>query len=133
MNPELADFERFLQLRSEAAEAFVNGDAEAMARLITAAPPATFFGPGGGVVQGPGEVDATFRNQAAPFQEGRSRFEVLQIAAADDLACWAGLQLVTALMKGKAEPTQFKLRVSEIFRKEGGGWKLVHRHADALG
>ncbi len=33
---------------------------------------------------------------------------------------------------GQQNPTQRALRVTQIFRKEDGAWKLLHRHADPL-
>jgi len=35
-------------------------------------------------------------------------------------------------MKGQDKDVVFNLRVTEIFRKENGEWKLAHRHADKL-
>jgi ketosteroid isomerase-like protein len=33
---------------------------------------------------------------------------------------------------GQKEPAAMSLRVTHLFRKEQGGWKLLHRHADPL-
>src|SRR5215217_4050696 len=35
-------------------------------------------------------------------------------------------------LDGGAEAIPFDLRVTEVFRREGDEWKLVHRHADSL-
>jgi len=35
-------------------------------------------------------------------------------------------------MAGSTETTEFNLRIPEIFRRDNGDWKLIHRHADPL-
>jgi ketosteroid isomerase-like protein len=35
-------------------------------------------------------------------------------------------------MRGHTEAVAFNLRVTEVFRRDGDEWKLVHRHADSL-
>jgi ketosteroid isomerase-like protein len=41
-----------------------------------------------------------------------------------------GFQIATVQIGDMPRPTDMKIRVTEIFRKIDGAWKLVHRHAD---
>jgi ketosteroid isomerase-like protein len=52
--------------------------------------------------------------------------------ADEHIAYWTGIQRSTVKMKGQDEEVVFNLRITEIFRKENGTWKLMHRHADPL-
>ena len=129
---DLRDFERFLERREEAARAFVSGEAAPLGRIVARVLPATFFGPRGGYEQGPNHVHSVYERDAARFISGDSSFEILQMAASDSIAYWVGFQRATARLEVSAEPIPFDLRVTEVFRREGEEWKLVHRHADAL-
>ena len=133
MSNDLHDFEQFMQRRAEAASAYVRGEAAPVERMATREGNATFFAPRGGFVQGAEEVRSTYTRDADAFAPGGdSRFEILQIGASDGLAYWVGFQRATAHIRGRAEAVPFNLRVTEVFRREGGEWKLVHRHADPL-
>jgi hypothetical protein len=132
MNRDLADFENFMREREAAAGAYARGDAAPLGRIVAHASPATFFGPGGGIEQGAKQVYARYEADAAQFSAGRSEFEILQMAANDGIAFWVGIQRASARMGKSDEPVSMNLRITEVFRREGAAWKLVHRHADML-
>ena len=133
MSEELEDFEQFLKRRGEVARSYVRGDAAPLGEIVARTPPATFFGPQGDYRQGADEVWSTYEHDAGSFGEGGdSQLEILQSAASDSLAYWVGLQRATAFLEGNPKPVPMTLRVTELFRREGGKWKLIHRHADPL-
>ena len=130
---DLRDFEEFMQRRDQAARAYVCGDATPLSRIVTRLGEATFYAPRGGYVQGADDVFSRYERDATTFAPGsESSFEILQMAASDGLAYWVGLQRATVRMRDRPEAVRFDLRVTEVFRREGGDWKLVHRHADPL-
>ncbi|MEP7291664.1 MAG: nuclear transport factor 2 family protein [Chloroflexota bacterium] len=135
---DMHDFEQFMRQRQEVGAAYVNGDAQPLRRIATHLSPATFFGPSGDYVQGADEVFANQERGAEQFESGDNTFEILHMAASDNLAYWVGFQRATARMRGKTEAVAeakavpFNLRVTEVFRREDGEWKLIHRHADFL-
>ena len=128
----LRDFERFMKRREQAARAFVSGNAAPLGRIVARDMPATFFGPQGGYEQGPDHVHSVYQRDAARFISGDTNFEILQMGASEGIAYWVGFQRATARLDGSPEPMPFDLRVTEVFRREGEDWKLVHRHADAM-
>jgi ketosteroid isomerase-like protein len=111
----------------------VNGDAGPLREISTTTDPATFFGPGGGVEQGSAQVLAGNEKATRQFKQGgTTELEVLHSGSDGDLGYWTGLQHATVLIEGKSQPVPMSLRVTEIFRRENGAWKLMHRHADPL-
>jgi ketosteroid isomerase-like protein len=133
MGHDLHDFEQFMKRRDEAARAYVRGDAVPLGRLVTEKAGATFFGPSGGFEHGPQQVASAYESGATQFEpDGDSAFEILQMGASGGVAYWVGFQRARARMRDSGESRSFNLRVTEVFRREGNEWKLVHRHADAL-
>jgi len=133
MHNDQHDFEQFMKQRSKAALAYINGDATPLGEIVARHSPATFFRPSGDYYQGAEAVRSKYELDATSFESGsEGQLEILHMAASEGLAYWVGFQRATAHLRGRPEPVPFNLRVTELFRREGDSWKLIHRHADPL-
>jgi NAD(P)H-dependent FMN reductase/ketosteroid isomerase-like protein len=123
-------FNRFLQRRDEIATAYVNGDGAPLDAIVTRVDSATFMSPGGDSVTGATAVAQRYASDVTAFARGgTSKLEMLQ-SAHGHLGFWTGIQHAEVRLDAKAEAVPMTLRVTEVFRLEGGDWKLIHRHAD---
>jgi ketosteroid isomerase-like protein len=109
----------------------VNGDYEPLSKIIASKSPASFFSPQGDVVEGAEKVATRYEKDAHAFADGStSELEILDGASEGDFGYWVGYQKAEVHMKGKSDPIPMKIRITELFRKEHGDWKMIHRHAD---
>lgn len=68
---------------------------------------------------------------SAKFKNGDARLELVQALASDDLVVLAYVERQEGEVHGLPKQN-WSLRVTQVFRREGAAWKLVHRHADPL-
>jgi ketosteroid isomerase-like protein len=116
---------------TEAETALHNGDAGPRKAMWSAHDPQTLFG---AVMTRAGrdQVAPAFDLLASRFSDCTSfRYEIIASGASGDLAYIAGIEHTTASIGG-AEPLPYALRVTTVFRREDGEWKIIHRHGDAL-
>jgi ketosteroid isomerase-like protein len=128
--PELDDFLTATYDRQvEAETAIHNGDAEPRLAMWSEQDPLTLFGAAMSM-SGAAEVREFFRLLAARFSDCTSyRFEVVAAGASGDLAYTVGYEHTSTSIDGvPVEP--YVLRVTHVYRREDGEWKIVHRHAD---
>jgi ketosteroid isomerase-like protein len=111
-----------------AEEAIHNGDPEPRLALWTRDDPVTVFGAG---LNGFGwaEVEPLFKTVASWFSDSDAyEFEVIAAGASGDLAYTVGYERNRVKVEGT--PTTYTLRVSHVYRREDGEWRIVHRHGD---
>ena len=114
---------------NEAEIALHNGDAGPRTAMWSHSDPVTLFGAALNG-NGWGEIRPIFEQLGALLSNCTSyRNEVVAAGASGDLAYILALEHTTASVKG-APPQPYVLRVTSVFRREGGEWKVVHRHGD---
>jgi ketosteroid isomerase-like protein len=122
----------FIPRQIEAEKAIQRGDVEPRLSLWTRADPVTLFGAWGPCKSGWEDVERTFRWVASRFSDGTD-YE-LELVAADvsgDMAYTVGYERTSSSVDG-GPVTPNVLRVTHIYRREGGEWRIVHRHGDHL-
>jgi ketosteroid isomerase-like protein len=131
---EVRSFDAFMKRRAAIAADYVNGETASLAAILAKRDPATFFAPNGEHQTGAAAIAKRYAQDASQFRKpGTSRLEILQARASGGLAFWTGLQHAQVHLAAKDEPVMMTLRITEVFRLEGGEWALVHRHADMAG
>lgn len=126
-----ADFTDFMSQRELAETSYVRGDGAKVDAIVPHSGNASLHTLAGETLAGAATVAAYYREHAKDFDSaGVSRFEVIHTDCSGDLGFWTGFQIATVRFRNAGSNVEMRLRVTEIFRKEDGTWKLIHRHAD---
>ena len=126
-----AFLDRVIPMLQDEVVALENGDSGPRKALWSHDHPVTLFGAEASA-RGWKEVEPIFDRLADSFSEGQScTYEVVGAGVSVDLAYVAAIERSVAGTLG-ATPQTFTLRVTTIFRREQGEWKVVHRHGDPL-
>ena len=117
----------------EAEEAFVHGDPQPRLELWSRRDPVTLFGAIGMSECGAEQLGRTFAWVASRFSDVRDfRIEVELVEVVGDLAYVLWFERFSGSIAGRPiEPVT--VRVTHLYRREDGEWKVVHRHADNPG
>jgi hypothetical protein len=108
----------------------LQGDAADLKNLYSHREDVTVFGGFGGAERGWKEVGPRLDWAAAHFSGGAYESEILTAEAGSDLAYIVSIETNRLRSATEAEETILRLRVTQIFRREGAEWRLTHRHAD---
>jgi uncharacterized protein (TIGR02246 family) len=112
-----------------ALRAMRNGDPAPYADLWEEADDVTLFGAWGPIEQGAGAIKRTFEWVGSRFTGGDQVADNIAVHVSGDLACTIGFERGTASVDG-GELRPMTIRVTHVYRRAGGAWRLVHRHAD---
>jgi ketosteroid isomerase-like protein len=109
-----------------------NGDAAPRMETWSHDDPVTLLGAFGIVSSGWDEVSRTHSYVASLFSDCTAYdFELLAAGVSGELAYTVGYERhSTSIGGGPVQP--HRLRVTHVYRRENGEWKIVHRHGDEL-
>ena len=118
---------------AEAASAFIRGDMRRYLSLIRHADDYTLMAPTGGEPRrGFDSSDQAVEALAEYFRgDGEADLQVFESYTSGDLVVLVAVERQHGEVGGRPDQ-DWSLRVTLVFRREGPGWRLAHRHADPL-
>jgi ketosteroid isomerase-like protein len=129
----LSDLAAFVEQYHRSVAAFVAGDPEPQKRLWSRRDDVTLANPLGPPARGWGQVEAALDRAIVQLREHPSEVvgvERVSEYATADLAYTVEIERTRMELGG--EQASVTLRVTSIFRREDGAWRVVHRHADTV-
>ena len=121
----------FLRRTEDAASAWMRGDMERYLSLTKHAPGFTLVAPNGGPPTRHEDRHSELASFSSYFRGGEATLEHVETHS------WGDTLVVVMIERQHGEvgdlPDQdWSLRVTQVYRREGADWLLVHRHADPL-
>jgi ketosteroid isomerase-like protein len=127
------EFEQAMEASHRALDLIARGDPNGFFDLYTERDDATLANPFGPPVRGRSAVEEVGRRAAANYRDGRAvGFENLATFVGGELAYMLEIERFETKLAGGDALNEVALRVTSIFRREEGVWRLVHRHADPI-
>jgi ketosteroid isomerase-like protein len=125
------DFLEWVRTRLYHAElALHNGDATPRLAIWSTKEPVTVLGAWKSATNYR-EAKELFKALEGTFSDCRSHsFELIAADVVGDIAYTVGYEHTQASVNG--EPRTYTLRVTQVYRREDGAWKVAHRHGDTL-
>ena len=111
-------------------QALHNGDAGPQLESWSTQDPVTLFGAKVPLKRGWDEVSETLRWLASRWSNSTDqRLDLVAAGVSGDLAYMVGFEhIANSVVSVPVEA--YTLRVTHIFRRENGEWRIAHRHAD---
>ena len=128
---ELDDFlTNTLARQITAEEAIHNGDPKPRLEMWSTKDPVTLFGAWGPCKSGLEEVTRISRWVASRFSDCKAySYELITAGVDGNLAYTVGYEHSSRSVDG-GPVERSTLRVTHVYRRENGEWKIVHRHGD---
>jgi ketosteroid isomerase-like protein len=127
-NDEIA---ALVRVTEDATNAFMQGDMERYLALTGHIAGFTLANPFGGPPKQYENRRPSLLAAAAYFREGKARIELVASHATADMLVLVMIEHQNGRVGGLPDQN-WPLRVTQVYRREDGEWKIAHRHADPL-
>jgi ketosteroid isomerase-like protein len=129
----LDDLDEVIEQSHLALGEIVKGNPEPLKMVYSHQEDVSLANPFGPPVRGWEQAAATIERAASNYRDGEIvGFENVAKYVTPELACIVEVERYKAKVGGREELAPISLRVTSIFRREDGVWKIVHRHADPI-
>lgn len=127
-----ADVAELVNRASEAHASLMRGDIAGYRKAIRVTPDFTLLDPFGGEPRGAPSSEEHWARIGRFFRDGRAaRFELIGTYRSADLLVLVAKETAHVAV-GSLPAQEWSLRVTLVFRRDDGEWRLAHRHADPL-
>ena len=130
---DATELDSAIEQSHRALAAILKGDPSGYKALFSHADDITLGNPFGPYARGRKSVETTLDGAASNYREGEvTEVDLIATYAAGDLSCVVEVERGRSKVGGSTELAVLSVRVTSLFRREDGKWKLVHRHADPI-
>jgi ketosteroid isomerase-like protein len=127
-----AEFDAMLARVDGAQLELQNGSPQAFKSLWSRADDITLAGGfGGSVEKGWDQISRRLDWVGAQFSKGTHAHQRIVSGVSGDLGYVVQTEQIRFHVPGQASATMRDYRVTMLFRREAGGWRIIHRHADS--